>query len=141
MADLLLELRVKSTDAPPADSTGWLDIEVQTANTRPVGLVIWSEARTEGGCRIIPVTQGPLSRTLGRVIAVQIADRQVELFTPPMKRLPNPKSSAARNHRTAKKQQTAGGFARYEPILGIAGILQKSFLKFVVVFCSIRSYP
>ena len=92
MADLLLELRVKSSDAPPADSTGWLSIEVQTAKTRPEGSVSWSDARTEDGYRIIPVTQGPLSRAASRVIVVRIADRQVELFTPPMKRMPNPKA-------------------------------------------------
>lgn len=92
MADLVLELRMKSENAPPADSTGWLDIEVQTANTRPVGSVIWSEARTEGGYRIIPVTQGPLSRAASRFIVVRIAGRQDEMFNPPMKRLPNPKA-------------------------------------------------
>ncbi len=88
MADLLLEVRVKTDDAP-ADSIRWLDIEVQTPKTRPEGSVSWSSARTEGGYRIIPVTQGPLSRTPSRVIVVRIKDRQVELFTPPMKRMPS----------------------------------------------------
>ena len=90
MADLLLELRVKTSDAPPPESTGWLSIEVQTPKTRPEGNVSWSSARTADGYRIIPVTQGPLSRTSSRFIVVRVEGRQVEVFSPPMPRTPNP---------------------------------------------------
>lgn len=93
MADLLLELRVKSADAPAADSTGWLDVEVQTPSTRPEGTVLWSQARTDGVFRIIPVTQGPLSRTGSRFIVVRVEGRQVEMFSPPMKRVPDPRAA------------------------------------------------
>lgn len=90
MADLMLELRLKQTDAPPADSTGWLQIEVQTPNTRPEGIVSWAGVRNDGAYRVIPVTQGPLSRTGSRVIVVRLDGRQIELFSPPMKRRPDP---------------------------------------------------
>jgi hypothetical protein len=90
MADLLIELRVRSDAIPPAEEHDWLGVEVQTPKTRPEGTVLWSQARTEGAYRIIPVSQGPLSRTTSRFIVVRIKDRQDEMFSPPMKRLPDP---------------------------------------------------
>lgn len=91
-ADLELELRVKSKDAPEGSPASWLDIEVQTANTRPAGTVLTSSIRTEGEYLVIPVVQGPLYRSGQRVIVVRIADKQVEAFMPKMKRTPNPKA-------------------------------------------------
>lgn len=90
MADLLLEVRMKADAAPSADSTGWLSVEVHTPNTRPEGDVSWSQVRTDGGYRIVPVTQGPLSRTRDRVVVVNLAGRQLENFSPPMPRVPDP---------------------------------------------------
>lgn len=91
MADLLLEVRIRAEDAPP-DSTRWLQLEVQTAKTRPEGSVLWSKARDENGYHIVPVTQGPLQRAANRFIVVTIEGRQTEMFSPPMKRMPDPKA-------------------------------------------------
>ncbi|MCC6242028.1 MAG: hypothetical protein IT353_04270 [Gemmatimonadaceae bacterium] len=89
MASLELELRVRQTDIPVGSDDGWVQVEVQTANTRPEGDVQWSRARTEGDMRIIPVSQNPLIRATNRVIVVRIRGRHHELFVPPMKRLPD----------------------------------------------------
>jgi hypothetical protein len=91
-ANLELELRVRSSDAPEGTPSSWLDIEVQTAKTRPVGTVLTSSVRTEGEYLIIPVVQGPLYRSGQRVIVVRVGERQVEAFIPKMKRTPDPKA-------------------------------------------------
>jgi len=91
-ANLELELRVRTSDAPEGSPSSWLDIEVQTANTRPVGTVLTSSIRSDGDHLIIPVVQGPLYRSGQRVIVVRVADKQVEAFIPKMKRTPNPKA-------------------------------------------------
>lgn len=92
MANLELELRVKSGDAPEGSASRWMDIEVQTARTRPVGTVLTSSIRTEGDHLIIPVVQGPLYRAGQRVIVVRVDGRQHEVFMPTMKRTPDPKA-------------------------------------------------
>jgi hypothetical protein len=92
MANLEMELRIKSTDVPAAASDGWLNIEVQTAKTRPAGTVLWSRKRSEGDYTIIPVVQGPLYRSGSRVIVVRVGEEQIEVFSPPMKRTPDPKA-------------------------------------------------
>ncbi len=92
LANLEMELRILTTALPTDANASWLDIEVQTAKTRPVGTVLWSSRRTEGAHTIIPVVQGPLYRAGSRFIVVRIADRQDEMFMPPMKRTPNPKA-------------------------------------------------
>ena len=92
MADLMMELRIENSLLPQDGSTNWFDVEVQTSKTRPVGLVLWAERRTEGTHSIFPVIQGPLYRAGSRVIVVHIADRQVEAFMPPMKRVPDAKA-------------------------------------------------
>jgi hypothetical protein len=92
MADLLLEVRTTTTDLPPTGGNDWFTVEVQTPKTRPEGSIAWSEARTEGIFRIFPVTQGQLSRTTSRSIVIHVANRQDEIFSPPMKRLPDPKA-------------------------------------------------
>ena len=91
-ANLELELRVRANDAPEESPASWLDIEVQTANTRPVGTVLTSSIRSEGDHLIIPVVQGPLYRSGQRVIVVRVADKQVEAFMPEMRRTPDPKA-------------------------------------------------
>jgi hypothetical protein len=93
MANLELELRIKSTDLPASPSDGWLNVEVQTAKTRPAGTVLWSRKRIEGEYTIIPVVQGPLYRSGARVIVVRVGEEQVEVFSPPMKRTPDPKAN------------------------------------------------
>jgi hypothetical protein len=92
LANLELELRIRSADLPASPSDGWMDVEVQTAKTRPAGTVIWSSKRIEGEHTIIPVVQGPLYRSGNRVIVVRVGEEQVEVFSPPMKRTPNPKA-------------------------------------------------
>jgi len=92
MANLELELRIKSADLPASPSDGWLNVEVQTAKTRPAGTVMWSRKRSEGEYTIIPVVQGPLYRSGSRVIVVRVGEEQVEVFSPPMKRTPDPKA-------------------------------------------------
>ena len=92
MANLELELRVKSTDLPADNPYDWLDIEVQTPRTRPVATLSWSDKRVEGEHTIIPAVQGPLYRSGSRVIVVRINDRQTEAFMPPMRRTPDPKA-------------------------------------------------
>jgi hypothetical protein len=47
MANLELEFRIRSADLPPSASDGWLNVEVQTAKTRPEGTVIWSAKRVK----------------------------------------------------------------------------------------------
>ena len=93
MANLELELRIKSADLPASPSDGWLNVEVQTAKTRPAGTVIWSRERIEGEYTIIPVVQGPLYRSGSRVIVVRVGEEQVEVFSPPMKRTPDPEAN------------------------------------------------
>jgi hypothetical protein len=90
MANLELELRIKSADLPASSSDGWLNVEVQTAKTRPEGTVLWSHKRVEGDYTIIPVVQGPLYRSGSRAIVVRVGEEQVEVFSPPMKRRPDP---------------------------------------------------
>ena len=90
MANLELELRIKSADLPASPSDGWLNVEVQTAKTRPEGTVLWSRKRNEGEYTIIPVVEGPLFRSGSRAIVVRVDEQQVEVFSPPMKRTPDP---------------------------------------------------
>jgi len=93
MANLELEFRIRSADLPASSSNGWLNVEVQTAKTRPEGTVLWSDKRTEGEYTIIPVVQGPLYRSGSRMIVVRLGEEQVEVFSPPMKRTPDPKAN------------------------------------------------
>ncbi|MBC8086028.1 MAG: hypothetical protein H7Z40_02085 [Phycisphaerae bacterium] len=102
MANLEMELRFNSRELPAGDVSRWMDVEVQTAKTRPVGTILWSDKRTEGDLTIVPVVQGPLYRSGSRVIVVNVDGRQVEAFTPPMKRTPNPKADWSKWYRPAR---------------------------------------
>lgn len=90
-ADLEMEFRAKSSDVPANNPENWLNVEVQTTKTRPVGSVHWSSRRIEGEYTIIPVSQGAFYRAANRVIVVRVGEQQVEAFTPPIKRTPDPK--------------------------------------------------
>jgi hypothetical protein len=92
LANLELEFRVKTTDLPPEAASEWLYVEVQTTKTRPVGSVLWSDRRVDGAFTIIPVVQGALYRAANRMIVVRIEGRQTEVFSPRMKRTPDPKA-------------------------------------------------
>jgi hypothetical protein len=92
MANLELEFRIRSADLPAASPDGGLNVEVQTAKTRPEGTVIWSAKRVDGEYTIIPAVQGPLYRSGSRMIVVRLGEAQVEVFSPPMKRTPDPKA-------------------------------------------------
>lgn len=102
MANLEMELRFRNTELPMGDVSRWIDIEVQTANTRPVGTILWDSKRTEGEFTIVPVVQGPLYRSGSRVIVVNIDGGQQEAFMPPMKRTPNPKADWSEWYRPGK---------------------------------------
>lgn len=91
-AQLEMEYRVKTVDLPDSTSGRWLNVEVQTSKTRPEGTVVWSDKRAEGEYTIIPVVQGPLYRSGSRMIVARLGEQQVEVFSPPMKRTPNPKA-------------------------------------------------
>ena len=91
-ATLLLEFRLKTADLPANASGRWLSIEVQTSRTRPEATPSWSAKRVEGEYTIIPASQGPLYRSASRTIVVRVGEQQVEVFSPPMKRTPNPKA-------------------------------------------------
>jgi hypothetical protein len=81
---------MKSADTLQGSPSQWLDIEVQTGNTRPVATVT-SPIRTEGEYLIVPAVQGPLYRSGSRVIVVRVGEQQTEVFMPKMKRTPDPK--------------------------------------------------
>jgi len=102
MADLEMELRFKSAELPKGDVSRWMDVEVHTAKTRPVGTIQWSDKRSEDDLTIVPVVQGPLHRSGGRVIVVTVDGRQVEVFNPSMKRTPNPKADWSEWYRPAR---------------------------------------
>jgi MFS family permease len=102
MADLQMELRFKSTELPTGDVSRWMDIEVHTAKTRPVGTILWDKKRTEGDLTIVPVVQGPLYRSGGRIIVVNVNERQTEAFNPRMKRTPDPKAGWSEWYRPAR---------------------------------------
>jgi len=91
-ASLEMEFRAKTADILATKPERWLNVEVQTAKTRPEGTVSWSSRRIEGEYTIIPVIQGGLYRSGSRVIVVRVGEQQVEAFMPPMKRTPNPKA-------------------------------------------------
>lgn len=91
-ATLEMEFRIKTTDLPATMEPRWLSVEVQTAKTRPEGTPSWSSKRVEGEYTIIPVSQGPLYRSGSRMIVVRVGEQQVEVFSPPMKRTPDPKA-------------------------------------------------
>lgn len=91
-ASLELEFRLRPGDAPEGPPSRWLDVEVQTATTRPPGLVLSSDVREEGEFLVVPVVQNPLYRSSSRVIVARVADEHVELFTPPMRAKPKPGS-------------------------------------------------
>lgn len=92
MASLELEFRLRKGDAPDGSPSRWLDVEVQTSSTRPAGTVIESGVREEGEYLVVPVVQNPIVRSSSRVIVARVADRHVEVFTPPIKARPDPKA-------------------------------------------------
>lgn len=91
-ASLELELRVKKADALPGPPSTWLDVEVQTATTRPAGTVLNDRVREEGEHLVVPVVQNPLFRSSSRLVVVRVSDRQIEVFTPPWKAKPEPRA-------------------------------------------------
>lgn len=92
LASLELELRVKKANAPAGSPSSWLDVEVQTAKTRPAAVVLSDEVREEGDGLVVPLVQNPLHRASGRLVVVRVADRHVEVFSPRWKAKPDPKA-------------------------------------------------
>jgi len=101
MATLVMEFRVLTTALPADGSAQWLNVEVQSTNTRPVGTVLWAKRRTEGVYTVIPVEQDPLYRAGSRVIVVRMAGLHDETFMPPMKRTPDPRADWSAWYRPA----------------------------------------
>ncbi len=90
MASLELELRIPTAQLPSDASRSWINVEVQTANTRPEASVRWSTRRVEGAFTIVPAIQQPIYRSANRVIVVRLEGRQDEAFMPSMRRTPDP---------------------------------------------------
>lgn len=99
-ANIDMELRFRTTDFPAdAREKRWLNVEVHTAKTRPVGTLLWDEKRIEGEYTILRVTQGAFYRASGRVIVVSMEGKQTEAFSPPIKRTPDPKADWSKWYR------------------------------------------
>lgn len=94
-ANLLLEFRLLAEAAPGTPVRQWLEVEVTTANTRPVALVLPDEVRREGAHLVVPAVQGPLIRSGNRLVVARLAlpgGERHEVFMPPMPRRPDPKA-------------------------------------------------
>ena len=92
LANLHLELRIKTASLPATWDARTFGIEVQTSGTRPEATVLWSDRRVEGEYTIIPAVQGPAYRAGSRFIVVRLRDLHDEMFRPPMKRTPDPRA-------------------------------------------------
>jgi hypothetical protein len=113
LANLEMELRVSEANAAVREATkaaslAWFEVEVQTTTTRPVGTVLWLNTRVEGESLIIPVEQGPLYRAGNRVIVVRMNGRQDAVFTPPMRRQPDPKADWSERYRPTLVEPQSG---------------------------------
>lgn len=102
MANLELEFRANTAEVPAVGLNGWFSVEVQASKTRPEAVMLWEDARTEGAFTVIPAIQGPLYQAGYRVIVLSINGKQDDVFTPPMKRKPNPKADWSEWYRPAR---------------------------------------
>lgn len=94
-ANLLLEFRGQAASLPTSAASQWLDVEVTTANTRPVALVLQDELRRDGTQLIIPAVQGPLVRASNRLVVARLKlpdGERHEVFMPRMPRRPDPRA-------------------------------------------------
>lgn len=94
-ASLLLEFRAPAGALPAGAARQWLVVDVNTATTRPVALVLEDEVRDEGAYRLVPAIQGPLVRSGRRMIVARLTlpdGERHEVFMPPMPRTPDPKA-------------------------------------------------
>jgi hypothetical protein len=94
-ANLLLEFRMASASAPAGPVRQWLSVEVTTAKTRPVALVLQDEVRQEAAQLIVPAVQGPLIRAGNRLVVARLSlptGERHEVFMPRMPRRPDPKA-------------------------------------------------
>jgi MFS family permease len=94
-ASLLLEFQLASASAPAGPARQWLNVEVTTAKTRPVALVLQDEVRQEEAQLIVPAVQGPLIRAGNRLVVARLslpAGERHEVFMPRMPRRPDPKA-------------------------------------------------
>lgn len=94
-ANLLLEFRVAPASVPAGSARQWLNVEVTTAKTRPVALVLDDEVRQEAQHLVVPAVQGPLIRAGSRLVVARLslpAGERHEVFMPRMPRRPDPKA-------------------------------------------------
>lgn len=94
-ASLLLEFRAPAASLPDGGARRWLGVDVNTATTRPVALVLDDGVRDEAGARVVPAIQGPLVRSGRRVIVARLSlagGERHEVFMPRMPRRPDPKA-------------------------------------------------
>lgn len=94
-ASLLLEFRALAASAPGEPARQWLNVEVTTANTRPVALVLQDEVRRDGEHLVVPAVQGPLIRSGNRLVVARLTlpgGERHEVFMPSMPRRPDPKA-------------------------------------------------
>lgn len=94
-ASLLLEFRAQAASMPAGPVRQWLDVEVNTANTRPVALVLQDEVRHEGTQLVVPAVQGPLIRAGNRLVVARLklpGGERHEVFMPKMPRRPDPRA-------------------------------------------------
>jgi MFS family permease len=94
-ASLLLEFRMAQAAAPAGSARQWLNVEVTTAKTRPVALVLPDEVRQEAAQLIVPAVQEPLIRAGNRLVVARLSlptGERHEVFMPRMPRRPDPKA-------------------------------------------------
>lgn len=94
-ANLLLEFRIAAESAPVEAARRWLNVEVTTANTRPVALVLQDQVRHEAQHLVVPAVQGPLLRSGQRLVVARLAlpgGERHEVFMPRMARQPDPRA-------------------------------------------------
>jgi len=94
-ANLLLEFRIAAAAVPAGEARQWLDVEVTTARTRPVALVLQDQVRSDGEHQVVPAVQGPLLRAGQRLVVARIAlpsGERHEVFMPRMPRQPDPRA-------------------------------------------------
>lgn len=94
-ANLELEFRLPTDQAPGDAARRWLNVEVTTTGTRPVALVLQDQVRNEAQHLVVPAVQGPLIRAGQRLVVARLTlpdGERHEVFMPRMARQPDPRA-------------------------------------------------